>query len=101
MFVNFVQVRITGMADDEELRKEQKPSQISTDRAADIAESLFGVHVDRESVRELDSYDDRNFYVRGTLHGGAEQEEQRPGQVEHESQNQEYQHEEDDEGMRL
>ena len=66
------------MADDEELRKEQKPSKISPDRAAEIAHSLFGLNVERESVRELDSYDDRNFYVRGTFNGGAEQEEQRP-----------------------
>ena len=47
--------------DDEELRKKEKP--IATqERAVELARDLFGLTVYADSVKDLDSYDDRNFY---------------------------------------
>ena len=50
---------------DEELRKIEKPiaSQV---RAVWLAKELFGLVVVKDSVKDLDSYDDRNFYFRAT-----------------------------------
>ena len=45
---------------DEERRKAEKP-QISESEAAEVARALFGVDV--QAIKELDSYDDRNFQL--------------------------------------
>lgn len=49
----------------EAARKDEKPL-VSAARATEIAHALYGLDVDAASVRELDSYDDRNFYLRAT-----------------------------------
>ena len=47
----------------------KRPS-INKKQACFLANCLFGLHVpDASSVKELNSYEDRNFYMRGTLMG--------------------------------
>ena len=50
---------------DEEARKDEKPV-TSSRRAVELAHELFGLVVDEDSLKELDSYDDRNFYFRAS-----------------------------------
>ena len=54
---------------DEERRKAEKP-QISESEAAELARALFGVDV--QAVKELDSYDDRNFQLTVGIDSGVE-----------------------------
>ena len=51
--------------DDEEARKEEKPI-VSGETAVTLALDLYGLEVVPGSLKDLDSYDDRNFYFRGT-----------------------------------
>ena len=51
-------------------RKAEKPI-VGAERATAIAKDLFGLDVVAGSVKDLDSYDDRNFYLRAT-HGRGE-----------------------------
>eukprot|EP00947_MAST-08B_sp_MAST-8B-sp1_P001723 g1723.t1 len=53
------------MSADEERRKAEKPV-CSDDEARSLAGSLFGM-TDITSIKELESYDDRNFRVKGRL----------------------------------
>lgn len=46
-------------------RKAEKPI-VSPEQAIEVARELFGLQVVQSSVRDLDSYDDRNFYMRAT-----------------------------------
>ena len=48
---------------EEEARKVEKPI-ISAERATALALELYGLRVVDGSIKELDSYDDRNFYLR-------------------------------------
>ena len=50
---------------DEESRKVEKPVANSA-RCIELARSLFGIEPLTGSVRDLDSYDDRNFYCKAT-----------------------------------
>ena len=55
--------------EDEERRKDEKPV-ISVSEAVAAAKLLYGLDIhdeNREAVKELDSYDDRNFYICGML----------------------------------
>ena len=49
----------------EKRRKAEKPV-ISAERAVQLAKELYGLDVVAGSLKELDSYDDRNFYLRAT-----------------------------------
>ena len=51
--------------DDEEARKDEKPI-IEHARAVELAKELYGLTVIPGSLKDLDSYDDRNFYFRAT-----------------------------------
>jgi len=51
--------------EDESLRKAEKP-QLELSDAAALAAELYGLTVELSSLKELDSYDDRNFYFRAT-----------------------------------
>ena len=45
---------------------------VTTDQAIDLANEIFGLNVDSSSVnslKQLDSYDDRNFYLSGVKDG--------------------------------
>lgn len=52
------------MSDDETRRKREKPGPLSKQTVATLAKTLFNIVIDIETVKELDSYDDRNFYIR-------------------------------------
>lgn len=54
-----------GPLSDEEARKDEKPV-VSVERAIALASELYGLIVVPGSIKELDSYDDRNFYFRAT-----------------------------------
>ena len=56
-------------ADKEARRKLQKPV-CNHEKAAALALELYGHSADLASIKELDSYDDRNFYYRTTAGGG-------------------------------
>ncbi len=47
----------------EEARKVQKPV-VDSESCINLARSLYGLEVDLQSLKDLDSYDDRNFYFR-------------------------------------
>ena len=49
----------------EEKRKAEKPIATGA-KAVEIARSLFGLNAVDGSIKDLDSYDDRNFYMRAT-----------------------------------
>ena len=51
------------IAAEEELRKHEKP-QLAQERAVAIAAELFGLELNLEKVRQLESYDDVNYYLR-------------------------------------
>ena len=51
---------------EEAARKAEKPV-LGIDRAISLARELYGLDVVPGSVKELDSYDDRNFYFRATV----------------------------------
>jgi len=51
--------------DDEEARKLEKPI-VNGETAVALALDLYGLEVVPGSLKDLDSYDDRNFYFRGT-----------------------------------
>jgi hydroxylysine kinase len=59
------------MSDDEARRKAEKPV-CSAEAAIKIVKELFGLTVEVGKVKELESYDDRNFYVCGTIDGSKE-----------------------------
>ena len=46
-------------------RKAEKPI-VSGERAVELARELYGLHAVAGSVKDLDSYDDRNFYMKAT-----------------------------------
>ena len=50
-------------ADEEARRKLEKPA-VGTAQAASLALELFGLTAEPDSLKELDSYDDRNFLLR-------------------------------------
>ena len=56
---------MSSTLDQEKLRKAEKPV-ISAERAVQLAKELYGLDVGAGSLKELDSYDDRNFYLRAT-----------------------------------
>lgn len=51
------------VAAEEELRKREKP-QCAKDKAVSIAAELFGLELDVAKVKQLESYDDVNYYLR-------------------------------------
>lgn len=51
---------MSSTLDQEKLRKAEKPV-ISAERAVQLAKELYGLDVVAGSLKELDSYDDRNF----------------------------------------
>ena len=51
--------------DMEVTRKAEKPI-VSGERAVELARELYGLHAVAGSVKDLDSYDDRNFYMKAT-----------------------------------
>ena len=62
-------------SNDEARRKEEKPV-CSKETAIKIAKELYGLAVDAScKVKEMESYDDRNFYLKGTIVGCADVKE--------------------------
>ena len=51
------------VAAEEELRKQQKP-QCDKAKAISIAAELFGLELEVTKVKQLESYDDVNYYLR-------------------------------------
>ena len=52
-----------NIAAEEELRKHEKP-QLTQEKAVAIAAELFGLELNLENVKQLESYDDVNYYLR-------------------------------------
>ena len=50
---------------DEARRKVEKPPKISLDSVVHMAEKYFGLTVEEGGVKEIDSYDDRNYFISG------------------------------------
>jgi hydroxylysine kinase len=67
------------IAAEEELRKHEKP-QCAKDKAMGLAAEIFGLELDEAKVKQLESYDDVNYYLRCTdgsqyvfkIHNGVE-----------------------------
>mmetsp|Transcript_31541 Transcript_31541/g.60804 ORF Transcript_31541/g.60804 Transcript_31541/m.60804 type:complete len:365 (-) Transcript_31541:227-1321(-) len=51
------------MSSDEARRKEQKPPSLTPEQVVSLALTKYGVACPSSTVRELDSYDDRNYYL--------------------------------------
>lgn len=72
------------MTKDTEVRATFRPY-VSKTKLLDLAEETFGlVARNRQSVRELESYDDRNFHVRGIIADGISNGDDHGGEKESE-----------------
>ena len=49
---------------DEARRKVEKPPKISLDSVAHMVEKYYGLTVEKGGVKEIESYDDRNYFIR-------------------------------------
>jgi Ser/Thr protein kinase RdoA (MazF antagonist) len=61
----FPEIPAAAMAAEEELRKHQKP-QVPRELALQLASDIFGLQLAEEKAKQLESYDDVNFYLRDT-----------------------------------
>jgi hypothetical protein len=50
------------MTETEKKRKILKPSPINLSLVGEIAQLHFGIHLKLNELKEIESYDDRNFY---------------------------------------
>eukprot|EP00164_Ancoracysta_twista_P006110 GFYU01008440.1.p1 GENE.GFYU01008440.1~~GFYU01008440.1.p1 ORF type:complete len:370 (-),score=98.15 GFYU01008440.1:681-1790(-) len=57
---------------DEARRKEEKPNLPDVSVVLAFVKEKYGLDVDTASVKEMDSYDDRNYYVKGYLRRGGD-----------------------------